>query len=454
MLDMVQDATPEGKPPPGAPLVSVGLPVHNGERYVEEAVRSVLAQDYPNLELVICDNASDDATEQICRRIAGADPRVRYLRSATNIGLMPNFRKALEESAGKYFTWLAHDDALSDPAYLSTVVSYLERHPDTVACTTAFRLLNSEFGMAGEVIRFPEIAPERWPRSRQEFFRWPHGWIESLTIYGVIRRSALLMVNLPERTYKGRPHIFWWETDVVTALCRLGPIVALPQPLRSYRLAVVTEGTGLATWVSTFDLYRLGLRMKLILIGRACRMPGPLGERLRLIATALANLFRANLGQPYDHAYVSRSWEIAVTALENVARERAEVVENLRRVVLERRKRALAMNLDPGPEPVPSSEVSETGTPAQIAESTSDRYSRGWLADFFLPPSAEQISLGRELRARMGRLNLRCRSLLEEMVLLDAEAARLQQELERASEPAGANTDLGPPADSRPAGTG
>lgn len=414
---------------PPLPLVSVGVPVYNGGEHLEEALRSVLSQDYPNLEVVISDNASDDGTEALSRRIAAQDNRVRYFRNETNIGLMPNFRRSLEEARGRYFSWLAHDDVMSDRSYLSTLVAYLEENPDVVACTSAFRMLNSQFGMSGDVVSVPEIAPGgRWLQGRQEFFRWPHGWIEALAIYGVIRTSALRQITLPERTYKGRPHIFWWETDVTTALCLKGRIVALPEALRSYRLAVVTAGTGLATSVSTFDLYRIGLRMKLILIGRAARAPGPLTARVRLVATAAGNLFRANLGQPYDHAFVSRNWGIAVGALRHAAAERRSLVESLRNVVRERKADAASLGVDPGPisgSVKQAMEVPLPDLPEEPAAPDGPHSPLQSLARFFRPPTPEEIRIRNELQAQMGELNLLCASLLETIETLDAEAKRL-----------------------------
>src|SRR4051794_15444571 len=68
------------------PLVTIGLAVYNGERYLREALESLVGQTLRDVEIVICDNASDDATEAICREFAERDPRVRYHRNATNIG--------------------------------------------------------------------------------------------------------------------------------------------------------------------------------------------------------------------------------------------------------------------------------------------------------------------------------------------------------------------------------
>ena len=69
------------------PRVSVCLPVYNGEQFVAEAIRSVLAQDFADFELIITDNASTDGTADICRQWCRADPRVRYHRAPVNRGL-------------------------------------------------------------------------------------------------------------------------------------------------------------------------------------------------------------------------------------------------------------------------------------------------------------------------------------------------------------------------------
>ena len=63
------------------PLVSIGMPVFNGEKGLANAIVSILKQDFPNLEIVISDNTSTDATPEICRDYTAKDPRVKYYRS-------------------------------------------------------------------------------------------------------------------------------------------------------------------------------------------------------------------------------------------------------------------------------------------------------------------------------------------------------------------------------------
>jgi glycosyltransferase involved in cell wall biosynthesis len=107
------------------PLISVGLPVYNGERYVGKAIESVLAQTFPDFELVICDNGSTDGTERICRDYVANDGRIRYFRNATNVGAAANFSRVFEISTGQYFRWLSADDLIA-PTALERCLNALE----------------------------------------------------------------------------------------------------------------------------------------------------------------------------------------------------------------------------------------------------------------------------------------------------------------------------------------
>jgi len=93
-----------------APLVSVCIPVYNTERFVAEAVRSALEQSIDDLEVVIVDNASTDATAAVLDRFD--DRRIRRFRNATNIGPVPNFNRALSHARGRYVKLLCADDVL------------------------------------------------------------------------------------------------------------------------------------------------------------------------------------------------------------------------------------------------------------------------------------------------------------------------------------------------------
>ncbi|HUS46786.1 MAG TPA: glycosyltransferase family 2 protein [Phycisphaerae bacterium] len=115
------------------PLVSVGLPVFNGARYVRQAVESILSQTHRDFELIVSDNGSTDDTEQICREYAARDRRVQYYRSRANRGASWNFRHVVALARGKYFKWMSHDDVCRDK-FLERCVPVLDGDTSVVLC--------------------------------------------------------------------------------------------------------------------------------------------------------------------------------------------------------------------------------------------------------------------------------------------------------------------------------
>jgi hypothetical protein len=82
------------------PLLSIGLFLHNGERFLEAAIESILNQTFTDFELVISDNCSTDRSEGICRRFAAQDSRIRYYRAEYNMGAGWNLRNVYFKAPG------------------------------------------------------------------------------------------------------------------------------------------------------------------------------------------------------------------------------------------------------------------------------------------------------------------------------------------------------------------
>lgn len=115
------------------PLVSIGIPVFNGGSQLKERIDSLLDQSYQSIELIICDNASTDDTEDILMAAVLKDDRVKYIRNAENIGIARNFNKVLDEAHGEYFMWAAHDDIHSRD-FVRNCVFKLIANPSAVLC--------------------------------------------------------------------------------------------------------------------------------------------------------------------------------------------------------------------------------------------------------------------------------------------------------------------------------
>lgn len=106
------------------PLVSVGIPVFNGEQWIRRALDSLLKQDYPNIEILVSDNASDDMTVNEVNEYAAVNKNIRILKNDVNIGIFNNFKNVLSKSSGEYFMWAAVDDCW-ETTFISSLVNKL-----------------------------------------------------------------------------------------------------------------------------------------------------------------------------------------------------------------------------------------------------------------------------------------------------------------------------------------
>jgi glycosyltransferase involved in cell wall biosynthesis len=182
------------------PLVSIGLPVFNGQRYIQEAIDSILAQTFTDFELIICDNASTDETGAICRQYAEKDARIRYHRNDINIGMAPNFNRVFELSTGPLFKWAAFDDTLA-ANYLEICVEAFHRAPPSVVlCCPRQTVIDTE----GNVIKQSSaLSNNRLTDELEGIYEVRFADAAALTggritevIWGMMRREALAKTRL------------------------------------------------------------------------------------------------------------------------------------------------------------------------------------------------------------------------------------------------------------------
>ena len=172
------------------------MPVYNGERYIEETLRSLLAQDFKDFELIITDNASTDRTEEICRQFAAREPRIRYVRNERNLGAAANYNLGLSLATGEYFKWCAHDDLLS-PNCIGALVNALDQDPGAIAAfprTQCIDEMGTAIPMVGE-----QLPDGRGLSPAQRFMRGIHQGGTMFEIFGLYRRDILrkTMLHLP-----------------------------------------------------------------------------------------------------------------------------------------------------------------------------------------------------------------------------------------------------------------
>lgn len=115
--------------------VSVCVATFNSSAFIARTLDAVLAQSYANFRVVISDDASSDATAEICERYAAADPRVEVHRHARRLGWVGNVNRVLGHAKGKYLMIMPHDDEIARD-YLAALIAAMESNPDAAAAFT------------------------------------------------------------------------------------------------------------------------------------------------------------------------------------------------------------------------------------------------------------------------------------------------------------------------------
>jgi glycosyltransferase involved in cell wall biosynthesis len=128
------------------PLITIGIATYNRRHYLERAVQSALVQDYPNVEIVICDDASTDETWEYLQTLS--DERVRIFRNSTNLGASANHQQVLQHSRGTFIQFLQNDDELHKNA-LSYLVDYLQQYPAVAGVIGCSEYIDGDSQTAG-----------------------------------------------------------------------------------------------------------------------------------------------------------------------------------------------------------------------------------------------------------------------------------------------------------------
>lgn len=203
------------------PLVSIGMPVYNAAATLRRAIDSLLAQEYGHFELIVSDNASTDATGDICSELAARDPRIRYIRQDVNRGPAWNFNHVVELARGKYFMRMSHDDVRA-PSYLTKCVALLEANPRAVLSHSHTAAFYGEIDNVACILTHDTVIDVRSPSRR--FMRALRS-LPASAIDGVFRTDVLR-----QKTRLLQPYL---SSDVVLTheLTLHGEFVQVPEVL-------------------------------------------------------------------------------------------------------------------------------------------------------------------------------------------------------------------------------
>lgn len=219
------------------PLVSIGLFVFNGERYIRQALDSLLAQDYKNFELIISDNASTDRTQEICLEYAARDKRIRYYRNQKNRGAHWNASRVFKLSSGEYFMWAAHDDYW-DPRYIRSCLEAFRKSKGIVLVGAYCDNIDPETGESTFTDEGLSTTGLGYPERFKRYMRTLHGGRHVGGIfYGVFKRSALRRV-MPMKKVGASDHL------VMVEMCFQGEFLTVPERLMVKRWAGISASLG------------------------------------------------------------------------------------------------------------------------------------------------------------------------------------------------------------------
>lgn len=185
------------------PLISVIMPAYNVEKYVGEAIESVLAQTVTDFEFIIIDDGSTDNTVDEIKKCT--DPRIKLLVNETNRGAIVSLNRAMQEAQGEYIARMDSDDICCFPTRFAVQVEYLKEHPEIFMIGAAHQVMGTD-----EVVLFPKYDEEiKLQLFRKSVFSHP-------TI--MMRRAEYEAQNFSFRNYLHAEDYAMWAEMAVKGL--------------------------------------------------------------------------------------------------------------------------------------------------------------------------------------------------------------------------------------------
>lgn len=200
------------------PLVSVIMPVFNGEKFLAYAVESILKQTFMNFELIIINDGSTDHSEQIILKYK--DKRVRYIKQFSNQGLIATLNNGIQHSVGEFIARLDADD-VARPDRLFRQVQFLLRNPDHSICGSSYEVINSK-GQKQFLVSLPTSDKQ----------------IRTLLFFGncICHSSVMFRRNALDNEPYRQSYKLCEDYDLWSRLVDHNKVAVLPDPLIKYRL--------------------------------------------------------------------------------------------------------------------------------------------------------------------------------------------------------------------------
>ncbi|AJM91268.1 glycosyltransferase family 2 protein [Nitrosopumilus piranensis] len=225
-------------------MLSIGLPVYNGEKSIEKSINSLLNQTFTDFELIISDNASNDNTEKICREYAKKDSRIKYYRQDKNIGPLKNFSYVLENATSQYFMWAADDDLWED-SFIEKNIQVLESDPNTVGSISKVDFFGNSTNRYAKDPIFLPVIPARG--NYEQRFSTYLKLAESTAIYSIFRTDCL-----KQSVYF---HHLPWDLSIILAILKFGELNVIDEIL--FHRSALGESSSARSYEIFKNLYKI-----------------------------------------------------------------------------------------------------------------------------------------------------------------------------------------------------
>ena len=239
------------------PRIVIGIPTFNRAQILRRAIDSALSQDYPNLRIVISDNASTDETALVIKSYIAADSRVTSYRHPVNVGATRNFAELLERATGELFMWLADDDWL-EPGYVSRCARSLAEQRDAVLVGGVAKYYQEGvFKRTGK----PTDCPSN--DARQRVLSYYRQVDDNGIFYGLMRRDAAVRAGVVNCL--GGDWLF------VAAIAYQGRVLTHPDAVLNRSLGGTSESASTMTAMLNLPAWQARIPITLPLAGNAAK---------------------------------------------------------------------------------------------------------------------------------------------------------------------------------------
>ena len=217
--------------------ITVGLPVYNGEKYLQNRLDSILTQTYTNFELIISDNNSIDKTNEICSNYAKKDFRIKYFKQDKNIGLEKNFKFVLDQARCDFFVWASDDDVWRND-FLEKTINELSVNDGAVGCTSKVKRIGKTIN------EFKELENDSWFKKKYKNFRRNNRKFGTISVSGNWHKKAETYMKIQsgqafysvfrtdelKKSFQGLPS-YASDMALIMAILKYGDIICIEETL-------------------------------------------------------------------------------------------------------------------------------------------------------------------------------------------------------------------------------